>query len=120
MDKRARQLLTTYARQGLATTEMEELKQLIEVKAPFLSALLQHLEDISGKQLCCPSNWKRFLESISSASPVCALIPPTDVALELLEELCVRDITSNPDVRKAESVGVKQFTAYVINPLFRC
>ena len=38
------------------------------------------------------------IESISSTSPVCALIPPTGEALNVVEELCKRDVTSDPEV----------------------
>ena len=44
------------------------------------------------------TNWMKFIQCISSTSPVSALIPPTDEALELVEELCKRDVTSDPKV----------------------
>ena len=45
-DRRTRQLLTTYAKKGVGTVEMVELKQLVDCHAPYLTALIQHVEKV--------------------------------------------------------------------------
>ena len=76
---------------------MEELMKEIELHAPFLTALLRHIDIASGNFHNCPLQWKKLLQSISSSSPVCALFPPS--SLNLIQEICEKDIKSQPDVR---------------------
>ena len=45
------------------------------------------------------------MQCISSSSPVCALIPPTDETLTLVEELRTRDLSSDFEVLKAKYRG---------------
>ena len=75
------------------------MMKLIDHNAPFLRPLIEEIdEEITSKMHHCSKKWIRFIESISSTSPVCALIPPTDEALKVVEELCERDLTSEPEV----------------------
>ena len=98
-DKKTRQLLGTYAKRGLSAVGMEEMMELIDCNAPFLRALIEHVhEEIQTKIHHCSRKWMRFIQSISSTSAVCSLIPPVDEVLELVDEICKRDVTSNPEV----------------------
>ena len=79
--------------------EKEEMMELLDRNAPFLRALIEHVdEEIQSKIHHCSRKWMRFIQSISSTSPVCSLIPPVDEALELVDEICKRDVTSDPEV----------------------
>lgn len=95
-NKRTRQLLATYAKRGMSTIEMEEMMREINLHAPFLTDLLRMVDKESNTFHCCPPKWKKFMQSLSSSSPVCALIPPS--SLDLIQEMCEKDITSQPDV----------------------
>lgn len=104
-DRKTRQCLANYAKKSLSNVEMEEMMKLIDQNAPFLRALIEHVdEDVHLNIHHCSRHWKKFIECLSSASPVCALIPPTDVALKLIAELCERDVTSDPEVQTVISI----------------
>lgn len=114
-DRRTRLLLATYARKGLSDVEMEELRRLIDHNAPFLTALIEHLdEEFPSEVHHCSRNWIKFVQCISSTSPVCALIPPTDEALELVEELCKRDVTSDPEVYTYSRIHAIVFIVFIV------
>ena len=91
----------TYTKKGISTVQMEELLELTNLHAPFLTGLIEHLDkqSLTLSHLCqCPPKWKNFLHCVGSASPVCALVPATDEALELIRAMCDKDITSDPEV----------------------
>ncbi len=95
-DKKTRQLFAVYAKKGLSTMEMEELRQCFQLNAPYLIPLINHINEKSGVQHCPKKRWTKFIESISSSSAVCALIPIS--AMEIIEALCQKDITCDPEV----------------------
>ena len=83
---------------------MEELLESTKVHAPFLTELIVHADkenpscNASQKFHQCHSKLTKFFQCIASASPTCALVPPTESAMDLLRQLCDKDISSNPDV----------------------
>lgn len=93
-----------YAKNGLLSIQMEELLELTWVHAPFLTELITHVDkenvshNTSQKFHQCHPKLKRFLQCVASASPACALVPPTESVMELLHQLCDKDLSSNPDV----------------------
>ena len=103
---KTRQQLLAYARKGIDDEHMEELLELTKVHAPFLTDVIQYTKNQSYLQgqtpafhlHQCPTKWKNFIQCLGSASPVCALVPAKDEALQLIKSLCDRDITADPDV----------------------
>ena len=95
-NKKTRQLLASYAKRGMSTVEMEEVMREVNLHAPFLTPLLSSIDKASENSHTCPPQWKRFILSISSSSPVCALIPPS--SFNLIQEICEKDIKSQPEV----------------------
>lgn len=92
-----------YCTKRLDDAEMLDLIQRVTEHAPSLLTLLQHLEFQSTSPATsrqCPPPWRNFIQSLSCASPVCALIPPHQESIELIEKLSQYDITKNPKVRK--------------------
>ena len=75
---------------------MEEMMREMSLHAPFLTNLIRTVDKETTHFHCCPPKWKKFIQSLSSSSPVCALIPPS--SLDLIQEMCEKDIASNPDV----------------------
>ena len=74
--------------------------ELIEANVPFLTSLFEVLLRNEGI-LClhqCPLVWSKFLRCIGSGSPVCALVPPKDEALELMDKMSDKDISMEPEV----------------------
>lgn len=53
---------------------------------PSLVPLLNDLME-NGHQKQCPEELREFLSSLSEDSPVCALVPPDDDILDLLESI---------------------------------
>lgn len=96
-DRKTRQQLTTYAKKGLSSAEIQELKQLVAKNCPYMEPLL--VEDHSASN-SCPEKWKKFVASISSSSPVCSMIPPIPETIDLIQELlkCDKKIKADPMV----------------------
>ena len=77
---------------------MQELKQLVRIHAPYIELLLDYLFNNFEKIPECRAKWMKFLNSISSTSPVCVLIPPTSEGRELINEISMIDVKANPEV----------------------
>lgn len=98
---KTRQLLKTYAKTGLFSAEMVKLQELTKLYAPFLVNLIEHMDKESDPAYHlhqCHPKMKKLLQCIASTSPVCALVPPTKTALNLVQKICNTDITTNPNV----------------------
>ena len=77
--KRTRSLLKQFAISGVTTEEVEELTELVALKATFLSSLLGYLfrnSETASEKVRCPEGWVEFITALASSSPVCALIHP--------------------------------------------
>ncbi len=85
-----------FAADGIAASEVKQLKELIAVKAPFLNQLLDYLltrcQQISNRQES-ESDWEELL---LATSPVCAMIHPGDELHEVLTK--VADGKSDLDI----------------------
>ena len=83
---------------------MDELLELTRVHAPFLTELITHIDkdnlshNTSQKFHRCHPKLSKFLQCVASASPACALVPPTESVMDLLRQLCDKGLSSNPDV----------------------
>ena len=66
----------------------DELKQLIAVKAPFLSELLRKYK--------CPIDWDKFVLALASSSAVCAIIHPGNELQQVLTTIA--DGTTDLDI----------------------
>ncbi len=100
-DRKTRQQLSKFAKQGLSSVEMIQLKLLIHDNAPYIEPLMNCNNEESASTACtCPKKWMKFVNTISSSSPVCAFIPPTTEALVLIKDLlaCEEKIKYNPEV----------------------
>lgn len=79
--KATRSHLKKFASDGLGDDEIQELKELTAVNAPFLNQFVEYLvtrcEHISYQKKC-PNKWSELVLALASASPVCALIHPGD------------------------------------------
>ena len=64
--------------------DMERLMDLLVKHSPALAALLKAIE----YAIPCPSAYGPLLKSLSSQSPVCALLPPTQDVENLVNCLC--------------------------------
>ena len=87
----------------MSQEEFTCLVQLIEANAPTLLRLLTKVVNTEmktkdgGTLIPCKKVWKDFIEALSSASPVCALIPPKKEVIDLLNEMQNSDsFKSNP------------------------
>ena len=92
-----------YIDKGLSSVEIDKLICLVHNEAPCIEPLLNIIEkeySSSSIHRTCPKKFKRFIECISCNSPVCALTPPTDKALKLVNGLLEykEDIKANPEV----------------------
>ncbi len=90
-NSKCRILLSKYATTGwdnsalksFSDSNMTELQQLITPHSPSISSLLASWNNV----VPCPSNYARLLSSLATASPVCALLPPTPDNLTLMDKL---------------------------------
>ena len=90
-NSKCRTLVAKYAKTGwdnttlltFCDTDTEKLKQLVSVYSPSISSLLTLWENV----VPCPSKYARLLSALATASPVCALLPPTPNNLNLMDKL---------------------------------
>ena len=60
---------------AISGVTIEEVKELVVLKATFLRSLFQNSET-SSEKIRCPKSWVEFVTAMASSSPVCALIHP--------------------------------------------
>ena len=103
-DSKMRHLILKYIKSGLTDEEIADLFRYCHSKCTFLMKLMNHLESLSTPQRLtsklhqCPSHWRNFIHSIGSSSAVCALIPPNEKSIAIINQLCDEDILTNPEV----------------------
>ena len=94
-NQQCRKSLETYAKTATSRDElgryivsdMEQLIHLLEQHCASLACLLKNLD----KPIPCPSHCARLFTALSCMSPVCALVMPATVILELMTKLCNGD-----------------------------
>lgn len=90
-----------YATKGLHYEQVIEMNHLASVHAVCLVALFEFFESAKSshqKLYQCPHVWRKFVQSLASSSPVCALLPPDDASKNLIKIMTERDIKDCPDV----------------------
>ena len=100
-DWRTRQLVTQYATKGLHQDDMLQLRELACEHAACLVTLFDFLVECSPQDhpvIQCPLSWRKMIQGLASSSPVCALLPPDDACISLVEQMKEGDITKDPNV----------------------
>ena len=105
-DQITRKLLCTFSSEGLSTEDMALMTNKLTVFAPAVLPLVNSAA-ITQKapgpkepgKFVCQVRWKEFLRSLSSASPVCALIHPSSRASTLISSM-IKDADITKDVEK--------------------
>lgn len=102
-NSKCRTLLAKYAKTAcnnaallsFGDTDIEELKQLVFLYSPSISSLLTSWRHV----VPCPSKYAPLLSTLATASPVCALLPPTPSNLNLMDKLISGyHVRSDPDL----------------------
>lgn len=78
---------------------MEEslvLEELIAIHGPSLLPLLQVIKNQIDSVVQCPREWSKFIAALSSTSPVCGLLHPSDRLFNILNTITDDDFTANP------------------------
>ena len=97
-DSKTRKLLRQFCTTGVTPEDFSELLSRISVFAPCLCPLMEHIKathDCTPTFVLCLlqlTAWKKFLIALSSTSPVCALIHPTQELFTLLRRVTYEDI----------------------------
>ena len=87
-DRRTRQLVMQYATKGLQYEQAIEMNHLVSVHAQCSVGLFEYFESVkSSHQMLyqCPPVWRKFVQSLASSSPVCALLPSDDASKNLIK-----------------------------------
>lgn len=90
-----------YATKGLHYEQVIEMNHLVNSHAICLVRLFEFFESANSthqKLYQCPHVWRKFVQSLASSSPVCALLPPQGASKNLIEMMIERDIKDSPDV----------------------
>lgn len=77
------------------------LKELACEHAACLVNLFEFLVECSPQDhpvIQCPPAWRKFVQGLASSSPVCALLPPDDICVNLVKQMKEGDITKDPNV----------------------
>ena len=91
-----------YASKGLNFEQVIEMNHLVSAHAVCLVELFGFFESAKStqqhKSYQCPLVWRKFIQSLASSSPVCALLPPDDASKKLIKIMIERDIKDCPEV----------------------
>ena len=86
-DRETRDALATLARQGMkSTADVEKVVRLCEDNAPTLVPIITSSVSLQ---------WNKLLLALSRSSPVCGLLHPSDISLELMKKIIETDVTSD-------------------------
>ena len=99
-----RKLLSQYCSKGLQK-DVTHLLELIDTHAKCILPLLKHLISSKNDQSLewrCPQPWIAFVQSLASASPVCAYVHTSDEIRALFKKMQAEeyDVTRTPDSMK--------------------
>ena len=102
-DQHARKLLRTFALNELDESDMDLLTLKLQTIAPMLlpivkTAIVNHKTSC----FCCKHEWKELLRSMSTGSPICASIHPSDRSAQLITKMIQEDedITKDATIMK--------------------
>ena len=90
-----------YATKGLHYEQVVEMNHLASIHVLCLVGLFEFFESAKSshqKLYQCPLVWRKFVQSLASSSPVCALLPPGDASKKLIKIMIEHDIKDCPDV----------------------
>ena len=100
-------MIKLYATKGLEEIEFKAVIGLIRKNCPSALNLFDHLEKV-GCSKNCPPELKDLLLMISSNSPVCAFLPPTEEVFQLIAELSEASEQNNYDTYSPEFLRMLQ------------
>ena len=98
-DAKARRLLSAYVAKGLPAFEYDTMLSYLQTNLPCAVALVKastsQSQDETKPHFLCKSEWSAFLSTLSSPSPVCAMIHPSERMSSLISVMLNSDITKD-------------------------
>lgn len=98
-DAKARRLLSAYVAKGLPAFEYDAMLSYLQTNLPCAVALVKastsQSQDETKPHFLCKSEWSAFLSTLSSPSPVCAMIHPSERMSSLISVMLNSDITKD-------------------------
>ena len=90
---------SAFVAKGLSATDYEYMLSLLATNlpcaVPVIEASANQLKDETNSQFLCKSEWSAFVSTLSSPSPVCATIHPSERMSNLISVMSSSDITKD-------------------------